>query len=294
MSKLYVFVIAVTLGVMVAGCGTPSLAGSSDAATVNGQQISMAAYNTQVVYKRRLAVQSSGGVDPCNVKLDAPICTQLKHTALNDLIDTMLVRQYAAKHHITVSQSEFNAQWQQLLAAQFHSNVPVMRAWVKAFGLTVPMLRQMERDGLLQQKVLYQVTKNMPTQVPAVRLASISVQTSKQLGQVRKMLRNQSFLQVARLLLQNQESACVQNHCGELGWLPNAFLTTPERPAATAKVGSILGPFATQTTLSLLKVEGHSSNYQMNQQQQIAMREPLFAAWVERLQRHANIHRNVA
>jgi hypothetical protein len=295
LSKLHVSYFAAIFGVLIAGCGTASLGAGSDAATVNGQHISMAAYKTQVTYKRQLAALGNGDVDPCTVKVDGPICTKIKQTALNDLINEQLISQYASKHHISVSTAEFRAQWAQVMADRFKNNVPVMHAWLKHFGLTEPGLKSMVRSDVLSQKVMYAVTQTgVPAAVPAVRLARIEVQSQAQLKQTRAMLRHQSFLQVASLLSTNQSGLCYQTGCGDLGWLPDKFLTPAEHRAATAPIGTLIGPLASQQGLTLLRVEGHDPRYHLNPQQQLAWRQGLFTTWLNAERRRAAVHRYVA
>lgn len=295
MSKRHVSILAAVLGLLIAGCGTPSLGASSDAATVNGRHISMTAYKMQVTYKRRLAAIGNGDVDPCTVKVDKPICANIKQTALNDLINEELVSEYAAKHHIAVSNPEFAAQWAQVMTARFHNNKPVMRLWLKHFGLSEPALKIMVRDDLLSQKVMYAVTQpKMPATVPAVRLARIVVQTPAQMKQVHAMLKHESFVQVGSVLTLNQSSLCYQNKCGDLGWLPDKFLSPDERRAATAPAGTLIGPLSSQVGLTLLQVEGHLATYHMTTAQQLSWRQQLFTAWLTQQRQHANVHRYVA
>lgn len=295
LSKLHVSRLAAIFAVLIAGCGTAGLGAGSDAAIVNGQHISMAAYKTQVTYQRHLAALSNGDIDPCTVKVDGPICAKIKQTALNDLIHEQLISQYAAKHHITVSSAEFHAQWVQVMADRFKNNAPVMHAWLRHFGLTETDLKGMVRAGILSQKVMYVVTQNaMPVTVPAVRLARIEVQSQAQLKQTRAMLRHQSFIQVASLLSTNQSGPCYQNGCGDLGWLPDKFLTPAEHHAATAPIGTLIGPLASQQGLTLLRVEGHDPRYHLNASQQLAWRQELFTHWLTARQRHASVHRYVA
>lgn len=295
LSKLHISCLAAVFGILIAGCGTPGLGAGSDAATVNGQHISMTSYQTQVTYKRHLAALGNGDIDPCNVKVDGPICARIKQAALNDLVNEELVREYAARRHITVSAAEFHAQWVQVMADRFKNNVPQMHAWLKHFGLTESDLKSMVRADILSQKVMYAVTQSMmPATTPAVRLARIVVQSQAQLKQTRAMLRRQSFLQVASLLSTNQSGLCYQTGCGDLGWLPTKFLSPAEHRAASAPIGTVVGPLTNQQGLTLLRVEGHDARYHLNAQQQLAWRQQLFTTWLSARQRRASIHRHVA
>jgi parvulin-like peptidyl-prolyl isomerase len=79
-----------------------------------------------------------------------------------------------------------------------------------------------------------------------------------------------------------------------LGWLPLTFLPAKERASLQrVKIGSIIGPFADQNGLTILKVEGRNPHYQLTPQQQLSMRQQIFATWVQRLQSRAAVQRDV-
>jgi hypothetical protein len=279
---------------LVAGCGALG-SGPGDAAVVNGHHIPLAAYTAQVAYKDRVQMSGNGGVDVCKGKTFQAICKSMKQSVLNDLIKEELVRQYAVKHHLSVSDAEFQRTWQQVMKDRFDNSQAVLKIWVKQYALTIPELQQMERENLLQQKVMYAVTKNMPVYAPAVRLARLMASSTSDLQHIQKILKTgRSFLDTARLLNGDKRTVCAANTCGELGWLPLTFLPAKERASLQrVKIGSIIGPFADQNGLTILKVEGRNPHYQLTPQQQLSMRQQIFATWVQRLQSRAAVQRDV-
>lgn len=243
----------------------------------------------------RAQTNQSAGVDVCSQKGLGALCHQLKKTALQNLIQEALVRQYAADHHITVSKSDFNRQWVVIFQNKFHSNEPVLRAYAKSIGITEKDIEDMVRQDLLQQAVMYQVTRNMPSSAPAVRFARLSVGTAAELKSVRQALKSgQSFLSVAAHVALNPSSPCAQERCGEYGWIPDPLVPREERQIITSPDGAIVGPFVGQASYTLILVEGHQSHLPLIPSQDLAMREQLFTRWVTAQKQRASIHLFVA
>jgi hypothetical protein len=284
---------------VLAACGSSnsgSDAQSRPAATVNGSAIPMGAFNKQVWVQRIQAARSASAIDPCSAGQNfAGLCQQLKQNALDVLIDQELVDQYAQRHHMTVSDADFNRQWAVIVKDRFHNDNAVLRAFARGQHLTVADLQTFERENLVRQAVLGQVTRNMPLRWPATRLSRILAGTERELKTVQTSLKaGRSFNYVARLMRGNLRSMCAQQACGDLGWLPNVFVPVTEQAAVTARPGTILGPLAGQTGYTLIQVEAHQNHYLLNVDQEIAMRERIFASWLAGQRSHATIHRYVA
>lgn len=277
------------------GCGSTQSSGSgSVAAVVNGHGIAMSGYSTQVVYKRITAANSSG-VDPCAAKSLAATCKQLKQSVLNDLIRAELIREYASSHHVVVTDAQFNRVWSGIFQQKFHSDAAVLKAYTKTLGLTPADLKGMERQNLLQQAVMYRVTRTMPANAPSVRLSRIFLTTSAQVRAVqRKLKQGVKFDALASALNGVKTSLCSHQFCGELGWIPYAFVPSQERPIIKEKDGTVAGPFSGQSGYSLLLVEGHDAHHPLSAAQQLALRQQVFAQWVNRQLQHSTVRRYVA
>lgn len=282
------------LAAAAAGCGISVSGSPNPAATVNGHDIPMVAYHTQVSY---MEAENATSIqfDPCKVKSTTAICQKLKQTALQNLIYEELVREYATTHHITVSATDFNAQWTVVFQNRFHGNMPVTRAYARSIGIQVSDLKNMIREDLLQQQVMYRVTAHMPLTAPAVHLAKIIVPTHNDLQSVYKALRSgETFFHVARRLSLNLHSLCAQDGCGEVGWVPVALLPGPEqRMTAPAAAGAVVGPIVSQQGLTLFLVEGHQARWPLNATQQLSLREQMFTQWLAQRARQSSIHRYV-
>lgn len=287
------------VGLGLAACGSSSQGSDSQsrpAATVNGSTIPMGAFNKQVWVQRIQAARSPSAMDPCSAGQNfVGLCQQLKQNALDALIDQELVDQYAKRHHISVSDADFNRQWAIILKDKFHGDNAVLRAFARGQHLTVADLQSFEREDMVRQAVLGQVTKNMSLRWPATRLSRILAPDQRGLKNIQTLLKaGRSFNYVAYLLRANQRSLCAQQACGDLGWIPNVFVPAAEQSAVTAPPGTILGPYASQAGYTLVQVEAHQNHYLINVNQEIAMRERNFARWLADQRSHAAIHRYVA
>jgi len=277
-------------GLLLAGCGGST---AHPAATVNGHGISMATYNKQVTYKVGVSAQSIGNVDPCKVKNFSGLCHKLKQTVLNDLINEEIVREYARNHGITVAQAEVDTAWNNVFVQKFHRDQRYLKTVASGLGMTRADFKRMVGEGLLQQRVLYQVTRQMSTFVPAVRLARIVTGSLKELKGIEQRLKNgENFEQVALSLNANKSTQCAQVRCGELGWIPDAFVPAQQRNSVTSVApGSVVGPFTLQNGVFLLEVENSSLRYRMTPQQEISMRQRVFAQWLAVQQKKARIQK---
>lgn len=286
---------AITLLVTsIGGCGSQN-AQAHEAATVNGHAIPMSQYDTQVHFKRISESEPYGQPDVCSIKTFDDLCRRLKQSVLDDLINEELVREYAAAHHIAVSQADFNREWTVVFYKRFHENAPVLQLWAKIHGLRVSDVQDFVRQDLLQQMVMYRVTATMSPYAPATRVSRIAVATSKQLRNVQILLRHgDPFNSVASAISGDRASLCARIGCGDLGWLPNVLVPPRESAVTHMRVGSVAGPFASQGGYTLLLVEGHVQRYRMTASQQLGVREQLFASWITRQREKATVQRYVA
>jgi hypothetical protein len=256
----------------------------------------MGDYNKQVWVQRIQAARSPSAMDPCSAGQNfAGLCQQLKQNALDALIDQKLVDQYAQQHHIAVSDADFNRQWAIIVKDRFHGDNAVLRAFARGQHLTVADLQSFERENMVRQAVLGRVTKTMSLHWPATRLSRLLTPDQRGVKNIQTLLKaGRSFNYVAYLLRANQRSLCAQQACGDLGWIPNVFVPAAEQSAVTAHPGTILGPYTSQAGYTLVQVEAHQGHFLLNVNQEIAMRERIFARWLANQRSHAAIHRYVA
>jgi parvulin-like peptidyl-prolyl isomerase len=274
-----------------------SACGSSahPAATVNGHDISMSAFHEQVYYQRQVAVDS-GGTDQCQTGNPKVVCGQLKSSALTNLIDNELVQEYADRHHISVSQADFNREWAQVWKVRFQHNPALLNAFAKHMHVTESDLKGRVKQDMLRQAVLNHVVKSAMSVAPAIRAASIFVSTKKQATTVQAQLRaGTPFLTVATKLSKVKTSACATaGSCGDAGWVPTALLPPFQRFLLKERAGTPLGPYRLQQGYQFYLVEGISTHFAMTANQQAALRALAFSQWLARQESHATIKRYAA
>jgi SurA N-terminal domain len=290
LTRLLPTVSAFLLAALVAGCGS---SGPSPAATVNGHDISMTSYNQEVRYDCVNAA-SQYGFDVCKDKGTKFVTDSLKKSSLEALIQVELIQEYAAKHHIAVSALDFNRNWTIIYQTKFGS-AKVLKAFVSRYGMTVADLKTRLRNDLLKQRVEAVVTAKTPAQTVAIRLARL--QTLNKGGNllVRNLLRlGKTFPQIAVQLGTNTLGPC-KTGCGDLGWIPIAFLPTYQSNLATARVGKVVGPLALQQSgFEYFQVEARDAHYTMTTQQQSTMRNKVMAQWLSQQEKRATIKRFTA
>lgn len=283
--------LCLTCAFILSACGSSS----HPAAKVNGHDIPMSAFHEQVYYQRQVAVDS-GGTDQCQPGSPAAVCAQLKSSALTNLIDNELVREYADSHHISVSQADFNREWSQIWTVRFQHNPALLKAFTQRMRITQADLKSRVRQDMLRQAVLDSVVKDKATAAPEIRAASIFVATKKQANQVQAELRaGTPFLTIAAKLAKDKKSACATaGACGDDGWVPTALLPPYQRFLLKSRVGVPLGPYREQQGYQFYEVEGISKHYATTANQQAALRGIAFSQWLARQEQHSTIKRYAA
>jgi parvulin-like peptidyl-prolyl isomerase len=280
-------------GVALSACGTPATA-QNPAATVNGTEVSMSAYNKELRFELKQQ-QDKLGLNPCQAKGLGPVCAQVKKTALDTLIDAILVRDYAVSHHIVVPQSTINRQWAVIYRQDFHNQRPVLVAYAKRFGWTPADVKRKTAEQLQEDAVMVNLTRNMPLHAPAVRLSKIDVKSQSDVSAVKAALASgQSFAEIAAKLNRTSKSLCSQVGCGDEGWLPEAFVPPGDKAVLTARIGQVVGPFAGQQFYELIQVTGRNPHYALTAPQILRFRQQKLLSWLRQREKTANIQRNVS
>lgn len=272
----------------LAGCGS-----GQAAATVNGHDISMAAYNEQV-HLVRIESSQSTGYDVCAIRGFTSACNQLKLSALDSLIGRELVREYAAQHGITVSEAAARRRWTVVFQQQFRGNQAAVNAWAKHTGQSVQALKQSVRDDQLQQLVMFSVTSRLPTTDKAIRLARVVATTKLLKKYVTGMIRRHaSFQEIAAGTRSSPSGGCGTVACGDLGWLPYSLIPADGRILEGKPAGTIVGPVRVHQGWEWYRVEARSDHYHLTPQQQYTLRQQAFNLWLARQIRKADVKRNV-
>jgi len=278
-----------SFAVLVSGCGSSS----DPAATVDGHDIAMKTYTAEVHYDR-IAQQKQLGYDVCGIKGLEVACRYLKREALTGIIDRQLIQEYATHHHLAVTKAEDTRNWLLIYQGKFSRDPRQLNAFVKGFGIGISNFRARLTDQLLRQKVLYDVTKNMPLTAPAIRLGFLRVANKRQSTRVQQELRSGvPFNSVAKRLATDRKGPCATG-CGDLGWIPRQLVPPTVPGVASAHAGALVGPQQLQTGgYTYYYVEASKPAYTLTSPQQLSLRGLLFDNWLKKQERRAQIKRFV-
>jgi peptidyl-prolyl cis-trans isomerase SurA len=263
--------------------------GGSVAAVVNGHSVPMTTYRSLLLLIQR---QSAGqaGVTP---KSDA-------QRAMNQVIADEILSEYAAKHHITVSNKEISAQ-QARDEAQL-GGAKGFQQRMTQFGLTIATYKSLVRANILAQKVENKIVplSKKPVEVAHVRHILIATKptgkpartdaAAKALAEqvLSKLQHGQSFASLAKKYSDDTGSAAqggnLQAICPHLTVPPfdHAAFTLP--PHKVKIVHTQFG-YHIMEVLSRAKAPPPTQCQQQGAQQ----RSQKFNTWIQAQIKHANI-----
>jgi parvulin-like peptidyl-prolyl isomerase len=147
---------------------TPVVTGGSVAAVVNGHAIPMSTYRLMLALTQRNASQTAGSTT-------AAVAQQ----AMNEIIVDELVREYAAKHHITASQAEVDARIKADI--QRAGSKQAFQRELATYGLSENTYRAtLLTTSILGQKVVQQVAPQSAKPEPVAQVRHILIATHPQ------------------------------------------------------------------------------------------------------------------
>lgn len=270
---------------------TPAAKAKSDgtiAAIVNGENVPMADYQREAAQARSFLMS-----DPkfnANTTEGQQALQTINHQVLEGLIGEALIRQYAQKSGISISDAELNQSLDTLTremggAAEFEKALT-------ARGMTREMFTATQRAQLLGNKVRDAVTQNVPRSMEQVHARHILVQTSEQAVQVvTRLTRGEDFAQVARQVSQDPSTA---NAGGDLGWFPRGLMVPEfEQAAFSQAVREIGSPIQTQFGYHVIQVLEKEANRPLPEERWQELRQMEFQQWLEDQRDSAKIERFV-
>jgi len=170
---------------------------------------------------------------------------------LEGLISESLIRQYAKKNSVTVSDDELKKSVEQLIKdmggqAEFDKALA-------ARSLTRADFEETQRDQLLGNKVRDLVTKDVPQTMEQVRARHILVQTADEaVKAVTRIEKGESFAKVAQEVSKDPGTA---KNGGDLGWFPRGLMVPEfETAAFSLPLKKVFGPVQTQFGYHIIKL----------------------------------------
>ena len=257
------------------------------AATVNGQPILLADYERRVAqYQQPLLAQ---GLDAGTAEGQARLA-EIRHEALDNLIDSALVEQGAAGLGVSVGDEELEAQ----IAADIQAGggQAAFDEWLQATGLAREDYKQMLREAFLSQRVMDAVTAGLPQAAEQVHARQIVVGSQEVAGRVLAELQiGADFSAVARA---NSIDLATKDNGGDLGWFPRGLIPLElENLAFSLQPGEIGGPLQMGDGYHFVQVTEREQDRQISPEMQGQLRLALFERWLEEQRAGATIERLV-
>lgn len=196
------------------GAAEADAAGPSElAASVNGQPLALADFQTQALDTQRYFVDK--GLDP-NTDAGQEQLLALRRQVLSEMINQTLIEQESARRGITATNQEVEAS----LAAYREqagdgASVDAARA---ATGASEAEVFEMERQAIIGRKFVDEISRDLPTTAPFYHARHILCAAEADCAAaLDRLAAGEAFDAVAREVSQDEVSAA---EGGELGWIP--------------------------------------------------------------------------
>lgn len=188
------------------------------AARVNGVGIALGLYNRQVL-QAQAAMVKEFGTDPQSAQGQETI-KALKQQVLDQLINDVVIAQYADSRKIKIADDDLNTHLAQMIQAA--GSVDQLNEYMTKHQLTLADLCGLVRSQLLGEAALNDVTAPIPTQGEQVHVRYILVETLALVQAIRdRALQGEDFAALAKQYSQDETSKA---NGGDLGWVPRGVL----------------------------------------------------------------------
>lgn len=205
-------------GALTCPVPTPLPANAQLAARVNGVGIPLDLYNRQVAQAQEAMIKNFG-TDPKSAQGQETI-KSLKQQVLDQLINDVIIAQYADSRKIKVTEDDLNARLAQMI--QDAGSVDKLNEYMSKNQLTLADLCTLVRNQLLGEAVLNDVTAPIPTQGEQVHVRHILVDTPALAATLRDRARKgEDFAALAKQYSKDETSKA---NGGDLGWVPRGVL----------------------------------------------------------------------
>lgn len=258
------------------------------AATVNGEAIPLADYQREVAQARNFLLNEQK-VNPATPEGDQALKT-VYNQVLEGLISEVIIRQYAQKNGITITEDEVKKSVDQLVK-DMGSQAEFDKA-LAARGLTQETFTQTQRAQLIGNKVRDAVTANVPQTAEQVRARHILVQTvDEAVRAARRIEGGESFDKVAKEVSKDPGTAKAG---GDLGWFPRGLMVPEfEQQAFSLALNQVSSPVQTQFGYHILQVLEKDPNRKLPEDRWQELRQAKFQDWLEDQRNAAKIERLV-
>jgi parvulin-like peptidyl-prolyl isomerase len=263
------------------------------AARVNGQSILLAEFEKNVA--RRQAEMTQQGIDLSTPEGKTALA-EMRRQILDGMIEQELIDQQAAKQGITVTQTEVDAAVNQSIADS--GGVDAFNKYLAdVAGMTLEEYREGQREGMLTQKVIERVTRDVPMTGEQVHARHILVNTKAEADSLLAQLR--AGADFAVLAQRYSKDSITSAGGGDLGWFPRGglFDAALEKAAFDLQPGQISGVVQSdlggQTVYHIVQVIERDPARALSDDALLAARRTAFQSWLDDLKAASKIERLV-
>ena len=267
------------------GPGAPQATPAQGAAAiVNGQPIPLAAYQKVVAQFEATMVQR--GVNPNSSDGQAQL-EQMKQQMLDNMIDDMLIAQEAAAEGVKLSDADFEAAMQKLIADS--GGQQKFEQLLAASGTTMDDARAVQRtqmvNNLMRDRVLAQVGQKAE-QVHARHILVDSAATAQAL-----LAQLQAGADFAQLAKQSSLDTVTKANGGDLGWFAHGTLPAKELEDAAFSLqpGQISNVIQSAFGYHILQVLERDPARQLEGDQLVTVQKQAMENWLNGLRQKAQV-----
>jgi parvulin-like peptidyl-prolyl isomerase len=237
------------------------------ALTVNGQNITLAAYDRELA--RCQAGKTSAGADSG----DCPAAV------LSQLTKEAVVEQAAAAAGITVAPSEVDAALNKITASL--GGPGALSDWLAANKYEASEFRLALQDDLLRARMADKIAAGVGPNAEQVHAREILVTTADRADAIQAKLR--AGADFATMALQYSRDLSSRAGGGDLGWFPRGVLTVPEveQAAFALQPGQTSGVIHTALGYHIVQVLDRDPQRPLSPAAEQALRSATFAAWLD-------------
>jgi parvulin-like peptidyl-prolyl isomerase len=265
------------------------------AARVNGKPIPLANFEKEVARRQASMVKDGINFDTPDGKT---ALAMLRQQTLEGMIEQELIDQEAAKQNITVAEPEVDAAINQSIADSGGQDA-FNKYLANVAGMTMDEWRAGQREGMLTQKLIERVTRDVPMTAEQVHARHILVNSLAEANSLLAQLR--AGADFATLAQQYSKDSITSAGGGDLGWFPRGglFDAALEQAAFELQPGQIsktpvksdLGDG--QVVYHIVQVIERDPARTLSDDALRAAREAAFLRWLEGLKASAKIERLV-
>jgi foldase protein PrsA len=274
---------------------TPVATQGPPAARVNGKPIPLVQFEKEVARRQASLVKDGINFDTPDGKT---ALAMLRQQTLEGMIEQELIDQEAAKQNITVAEPEVDAAINQSIADSGGQDA-FNKYLTDVAGMTMDEWRAGQREGMLTQKLIERVTRDVPMTAEQVHARHILVNSLAEANSLLAQLR--AGADFATLAQQYSKDNTTSAGGGDLGWFPRGglFDAALEQAAFELQPGQI-GKTPVQSDLGegqivyhIVQVIERDPARTLSDDALQAAREAAFQRWLEDLKASAKIERLV-